>query len=431
MNWKEIYLITWWFWAGKTHLAIEITKELLSIKETSLSVVIFDFVSRAFDILRFPQSIQDSVIVEPVWCSWCNDIESYVQNIVNRTSEVLIVEIPADRINISWLAKSLSSLWCSVHVLSVLQSGQNLTPFEEGNIQSAGRIIKRFEDQLYINLLWSWFRELDSQLKNEDRNHVAGWLMKPAINTRQLNSFFEGHIDNITRLKWQFYDNIDKVWYDIEYAKWWNNIQFKECKPMDYRSHSIAITSKDQETRSFFNKQFMLSSKEGYMKHTTITRDVSLVYDVLLWNIKFSSLWSSIEKNFAEEHVFYWRLFRKEFDEYTKDIIDDNQKLQYTKKLLFYRANQLKQRWEDFVIDADKYLVLSIIMYALDNWSNKKLYITHDIKKEVLDFMGFDNLKNIVDRLVNNIPESYDEQKPYEYRPSVINDYPRILSLYE
>ena len=428
MNWKEIYLITWWFWSGKTHLAVEVTKKLLSTQKSSLSVVIFDFVSRAFDVLRFPQPIQDSVIIEPVWCSWCNDIESYAHSIINHTTELLVVEIPADRINISWLANTLSSIWCSVHILSVLQTDQNLTPFEESNIHSAGKIIDRSQNNLYINLLWNWFNESLSVFpENIDRNHVAGWLIKPIVSKESLISFFQIYKDTITRLKWQFYDNLDKVWYDIEYAQWSPSIQFNKCESMDYRSHSIAITSKDSETRTSFNKQFMLASKDWYVKNNTITRDVTLVYDVLLWNLNFDSLWNNMQDNFTEEHVFYWRLFRKEFDEYTKDIITEDQKLEYTKKLLFYRANQIIQWWERYAIDGDKYLILSIIMYALDHWSDKRLYITEEIRKQIIDYIDKYYLQDIVQCLIDNIPCDYNEDKPYEYRPSVISNYKNIL----
>jgi hypothetical protein len=216
MERSKIVIVTWSYWSGKTTLL----KRLVHLfKDHKSTVLIFDFVKRVEETLQF---WSNDVNILPLWCASCDDTTLYAQQITQRAKdvEIVFVEIPADKINIWWVVESLKIEWyIDIDLIWVDRDWQKNNWFETANLSRAWIIITAVQADI-TRLLWNWYtnREEDWNIDTQERNHIAWWLLKPIITTKEVITFFNKYKKTITRLKWQMYDATVQQRYDIAYA---------------------------------------------------------------------------------------------------------------------------------------------------------------------------------------------------------------------
>jgi hypothetical protein len=428
---SKIVIVTWSYWSGKTTAL----KKLATINsESHIQVLIFDFVKRVEDALNFPCKVD----ILPLWCASCDDTVSYAQEIQKRIQDgtsLFLVEIPADKINIGWIINVLKDKWyADIDMVWVSRDGQLYNSFEDMNMKRTWSLVNALQDDLSV-VFWSGYCDVwEDMMQNKcitDRNHIAWWLCKPLLTQQDIIDFFNIYKDNITRLKWQFYDYQEKKWYDIEYANWdvapsfvWKSLCYS------YNDHVISIMSADRETRSLFNQTFFERNENGdYIKMTNITQEEAILYDILLWNISLDDVVWSVS-NFTNHSLQYNLLFNEENRKYIEIVwLTDWIRDEYIVAMMNYFTD-IGISWDmNQPIVVEDFKRLSLPLYYLSE-RNHNIYLTDDIKMSFLHWVWIQKLSTLLDKLEQfalNNPDICHENAPFEFRPSTIQLYKSLL----
>jgi len=395
MNKKNIIIVTWDYWSGKTTIMSKHASQFFC------DSLIFDFTARVADQSKFTWWKVSTILM---WCNGCADSNAYIEYITQSLQDkifILFVEVPNDRINLWQVILWLEKQWHAVHVLWIWwkqitdkTQEQLLTTFADINMSYTQTIPLQVN---YIEDLFVWHCPIwNNDSIEKSNNHNAWWFLKPYMTSqdiKRLEKFIQQNNTNVERCKWQIHiqgdENVQAWWYDIERCKeyGWKIEQISETS---LTNHSLALVSSDQEVRKNFNDRVLWKYQDNTwstvaVKSETINKPKMLCYEVLLWwEDKFNALLQRIESNtITDEDYDYWLLFANSMKQWTP-FIRDSQRKSYYNAYYKKKLKTLTEFWSINTYNANQYLLtLANLVYLLRSDAITDMTLEDSLRGEV------------------------------------------------